>query len=197
MSDAVSRRRGEALERAILDAAWEILTKIGYSKLTMEAVAAQAGTSRPVIHRRWPTRAELVLAAMDHRAPVDAEPPDTGTLRSDLLALLNQVVQRFGAVHGETLAGLITETARDPDTSAALRARIATTAPQEKVTTVVARAADREEINPIELPPRVTRLPFDLIRNEVVLHGCPPTEDTITEIVDEILLPLLHQVSSS
>ncbi|MFF4415644.1 TetR/AcrR family transcriptional regulator [Streptosporangium sp. NPDC001559] len=189
----MGRRRGERLEQAILDATWDLLTQVGYAKLTMEAVAARAGTSRPVIHRRWPTRAQLALAALDHAAPSDTEPPDTGELRTDLLAMMRQIAHRFGSVHGEVLAGMTAETARDPEAAHALRARLAVTTRGRQVATMVRRAVERNEILPVLLPSRVTTLPLDLIRNEIVLYGRPPGEDAITEIVDFVLLPaILH-----
>jgi len=57
--EKAERRRGAALEAAILDAAWAELVAAGYAGLTMEAVAARAQTSRPVISRRWPDRAAI------------------------------------------------------------------------------------------------------------------------------------------
>ncbi|MET8143583.1 TetR/AcrR family transcriptional regulator [Sphaerisporangium sp. NPDC005288] len=193
----MSRRRGERLERAILDATWELLTQMGYAKLTMEAVAARAGTSRPVIHRRWPTRAQLALAALDHAAPVDTEPPDTGGLRTDLLAMMEHVARLLGSVHGEVLAGMAVETARDPEAARALRARLASRAQGGQVATIVRRAIERDEIPAVRLPSRVVKLPFDLVRNEVVLYGLPPSEDAITEIVDFIVIPaILHAPAS-
>ncbi|GHE36034.1 TetR family transcriptional regulator [Streptosporangium violaceochromogenes] len=192
----MNRRRGERLEHAILDAAWHLLVQVGYVKLTMEAVAARAGTSRPVIHRRWPTRAQLALAALDHAAPADTEPPDTGTLRTDLLALMEQIVRRFGTVHGEILAGMAAETARDPETAHALRARLATPTQGYKITTIVRRAIARNEIPAIRLPSRVARLPLDLVRNEIILYGRPPGEDVITDIVDSVVLPAILHASA-
>ncbi|GAA4616062.1 TetR/AcrR family transcriptional regulator [Actinoallomurus liliacearum] len=193
----MSRRRGERLEQAILDVAWDLLTRVGYARLTMEAVAAEAGTSRPVIHRRWPTRASLALAALEHAAPAETEAPDTGTLRTDLLALMGQVAHRLGTVHGEVLAGIVAETARDPDATHALRTRMATTAQGHVVATIVQRAVDRGEIPTIRLPERVAKLPFDLIRNEVVLYGNPPGQEVIAEIVHSIILPSILQASAT
>jgi AcrR family transcriptional regulator len=189
----MNRRRGERLEQAILDAAWDLLSEVGYAKLTMEAVAARAGTSRPVIHRRWPTRAQLAFAALDHAAPAETEPPDTGSLRTDLLALMNHVVRRFGTVRGEILAGLVAETARDPEAAHALRARLAAPTRGHAVAIIVRRAADRGEIPPVRLPGRVATLPLDLIRNEVVLSGGPPGEEVIAEFVDSIIIPAILQ----
>ena len=62
----VRRRRGSELEGALLDAAWEELQANGYAGLTYDAVAARAGTSKPALYRRWPTKADLVVATMRH-----------------------------------------------------------------------------------------------------------------------------------
>ena len=67
MSDQVRhRRRGEELESALLDAAWEELAAVGFASLTMESVAARAKTGVAVLYRRWPNKDELVLAAIVH-----------------------------------------------------------------------------------------------------------------------------------
>ncbi|MFI7152219.1 TetR/AcrR family transcriptional regulator [Nonomuraea sp. NPDC050022] len=192
-----TRRRGERLEHAILDATWQIVTEVGYARLTFEAVAALAGTSRPVLSRRWPTRAELALAAMEHAAPPSIKAPDTGSLRSDLIELLRQAVNGLGTVRGEVLAGLAAETARDPDATAALHAWLARSTREDTTATVLARAADRHEIRAVDLSPRVLRLPFDLVRNEVVVYGHLPADDTTTSIVDDVLLPLIHQLTTA
>ena len=86
------RRHGQELESALLTAALDELVKVGYARMTMESVAKRAGTSEPVLYRRWPNKDQLVLAAMEHYR--DANPialPDTGALRSDLLAELTMV----------------------------------------------------------------------------------------------------------
>lgn len=85
------RRRGPALEEALLDAAWTELTERGYDELTIDGVAVRAGTSRAVLYRRWPNKQELVLAAVAHEVAKDVVvAPDTGSLRGDAIALLRQ-----------------------------------------------------------------------------------------------------------
>jgi len=87
---AQTRRHGAELERAILDAAWEQLVAEGYEHFTIDAVAARAQTSKPVLYRRWKTREDLLRATARHRGAADPPAvPDTGTLRGDLLALLS------------------------------------------------------------------------------------------------------------
>ena len=68
------RRRGAALEEALLDAAWSELSERGYDDMTIDAVAVRAGTSRAVLYRRWPNKQELVLAALAHEVRKDAVP---------------------------------------------------------------------------------------------------------------------------
>ena len=62
-----TRRRGAELEEALLEAAWQELEERGYAGLTMENVATRAGTSRPVIARRWRSKAELTIATLRHQ----------------------------------------------------------------------------------------------------------------------------------
>jgi len=69
---AATRRRGAKLEAALLQAAWDELTAVGYAALTMEGVAARARTGRAVLYRRWPSRSELVLAASRRHAAIDS-----------------------------------------------------------------------------------------------------------------------------
>jgi AcrR family transcriptional regulator len=192
-----SRRRGEQLETAILDAAWHVMAQVGYARMTMEAVADRAGTSRPVLHRRWDSRAELALATLIHRFPPDADVPDTGSLRSDLLALLGQLLKRFDTVYGETLAGLLAETARDLAAHRALREQINRGAAGARLAAIVDRAVARGELGPVRLPPRVVQLPTDLIRHDVMLYGRPPGDAVVAEIVDDVLIPVLRQLSGS
>src|ERR1700678_2635368 len=83
------RRRGEALEKALLEAAWAELSERGYDDLTIDGVATRAGTSRAVLYRRWPSKQELMLATLVHHVKTDlVVAPDTGSLRGDVIGLL-------------------------------------------------------------------------------------------------------------
>ena len=115
-SGGKTRRRGEALESALLDAAWDELQDVGYAGLTIEAVADRAGTSRAVLYRRWRNRAELVIAAMRrHRPMLSGEIPDTGSLRDDVLAVLRRMSGRLAEIGPETIYGLIGDYFADAD----------------------------------------------------------------------------------
>ena len=67
----------------------------------MDAVADRAGTSRAVLYRRWPKRPELVIAALRrHRPMLSGEVPDTGSLRGDVLAVLQRMSRRLAETAG-------------------------------------------------------------------------------------------------
>ncbi|TNC27762.1 TetR/AcrR family transcriptional regulator [Amycolatopsis alkalitolerans] len=197
MSETRSRRRGEQLEAAILDAAWAELQEAGYRGLTIERVASRAGTSKPVIYRRWANRAELVLAAWGRRMPNRPEPVNTGALRSDLIELFTRISRRANDMMGEMIAGVMAEAFRDPEVTALLQERLKAAPLAEGMRRILARAAERGEMPPVELPPRAARLPLDLVRNEGMTCGGPIREEAITEMVDEVYLPLLRGLSAT
>lgn len=186
-----TRRRGEALEAAILDAAWEELVEVGFPKLTMESVATRAHTSVPVLYRRWAGKDVLVLAAIErYRALNPVEVPDTGTLRGDLLALMkgmNHGRLGFTTVITSVFAGLLADSGLTPSE---VRDRMLGNQPRLS-DAIFRRAQERGELDLDRLPASVLAMPFDLIRHDLVMTLKPVTERRIVEIVDELFLPLV------
>jgi AcrR family transcriptional regulator len=186
-----TRRRGAELEQAILQAAVDVLREVGYRDLTMDSVAARAGTAKNVIYRRWPSRAALCVAAYRQMLPLDADTiPDTGSLRGDALALLNRANDRLSSPIGQILRELLADIQTDPELIRELRDRIPRSGVQQWLT-VLARAASRGEVGPQALTPRVATVAVDLLRSEYALNGAiaVPAE-VLTEIVDQVFLPL-------
>jgi AcrR family transcriptional regulator len=196
VTETKSRRRGEQLEQAILDAAWAELSEVGYAALTIEAVAARAATSKPVIYRRWPGRAELVLAAWAKQRPPISPAKDLGDLRSDLIALFSRIARRMGGMMNETIAGVMGEAFRHPEIAGALRDRLRSGALGGSVQSIVDRAAERGELAHVVVSVRVARVPLDLVRNEGMLFGGAVAEETIAELVDEVYIPLLRGLAA-
>jgi AcrR family transcriptional regulator len=187
-----TRRRGPALEEALLDAAWAELREVGYARLTMEAVAQRAGTSRPVLARRWPSRPQLVIAALRrHRPMLSGEIPDTGTLRDDVLEVLRRIAARFADLGPETFYGLAADYFADPALVADFQAQVlhGTGTGNEVMAAILERAAERGEAR-ADIPPRVASLPIVLLRHELLLG--PADEQVIAEIVDQAFLPLVR-----
>jgi AcrR family transcriptional regulator len=187
------RRRGAALDAALLEAAWDELRSVGYPGFTLDGVAARAGTSRPVLARRWSNRAELVAAALRHHASVATldQQPDTGTLRGDVLALLRKISAGAGEIAGAltvVLADYFSATGRPP---AEIRER-AIASGGSVMAGIIDRAVERGEIDPHRLTPHIASLPVDLVRNELIMNLAPVPDDTLVEIVDRIFLPLVQ-----
>jgi len=185
-----TRRRGAALDDALLDAAWAELRVAGYAGLTMEGVAQRAGTSRPVLARRWPNRPQLVIAALRrHRPMLSGDVPDTGNLRDDVLALLRQVSARFAEVGPDTFYGLAADYFADPALIPDFHAQTFQTG-NEVMAAILRRAAGRGEVKD-DIPERVATLPVDLLRHELLLRR--GDEHAITAIVDQVFLPLVSR----
>ncbi len=110
------RPRSERAHQAIIDAANEILEESGFVDLTIDEVAQRAGVSKATIYRRWPTKGTLVFEAFSDDFSTRQPPPNTGSLRGDLLAALRAWIRAVkGTVMGRTLVGLIAEVQRDPE----------------------------------------------------------------------------------
>ena len=187
-----TRRRGAELESAILDAAWEQLIDEGYEHFTVDTVAARARTSKPVLYRRWKTREDMLRATVRHRGAANSVPaPDTGTLRSDLLALLtdaNTDRNPMAALLSSMLGSYYNKTGPTP---AELRAEFRGQR-GSAVEVVVNRAVERGEVDPARLTPRIIDLPFDLFRNEMLMTLKPIPDHVLRQIVDDIFIPLVQ-----
>lgn len=192
VTETKSRRRGAELEQAILEATWAELNDVGYAALTIESVATRAGTSKPVIYRRWPSRAALVLAAWGRQRPLATTCVDTGALRTDLITLFNLIAQRVAGMMSEVIAGVMGEAFRHPEVAALLQDRLKTAPLGNPIGEIVRHAVERGELPPVEVPTRALHVPIDLIRNETMLHGGPLTQDQIDELVDHVYIPLLR-----
>ncbi len=185
------RRRGATLEAALLESAWDELMAVGYASFTMEGVAARAHANKTVIYRRWPSRGELVMAALRHHK-TSIVAPDTGSLRDDVLALLRALSERnveLAGVIGVLQAEYYRETGLTP---AALRERIPG-GNSEIMEQFLRRAIDRGEIDAARITPRIARLPIDLVHHEMTMTLAPMTEAALVEIVDTIFLALLRR----
>jgi AcrR family transcriptional regulator len=189
--DVKTRRRGAALEAALLDAAWDELQAGGYANLTMEAVADRAGTSRAVLYRRWHNRPELVIAAIRrHRPMLSGEVPDTGSLRGDVLALLSRMSDRMAEIGPETVYGVLGDYFADAELFSRVQEQVLQIG-AGVMATILGRAEARGEAR-AEISPMIATLPTDLFRNRMFLTRNPPSGDVIAEIVDEIFLPLVR-----
>ena len=189
-----SRRRGKVLEAAIFEVVFRELAETGYVDFSIERVAAGAGTSKPAIYRRWPTRAQLVRAALRADQPVlSSEAPDSGTVRGDTLAILYRFSEMAAGLSPEVVFGLVSELLHEGESSLFAEVHERSVKIMMEILT---RGVGRGEIAAEKLTPRLAALPVDLVRHQLVLLQQPVSAQDIEEIVDRIFLPLVRAGSA-
>jgi AcrR family transcriptional regulator len=182
--------RGDARERAILAAAFDLLAVVGYERLTMDAVAEHARASKTTIYRRWPNKAAMVVAAFAAMDPPPTTELDTGSLRGDLLALFRAVRERFTGSNLPRLSSLMFAMQTDPELAAALRAYFLPVRAQ--VTgDLLARARTRGEVPAAADPAPLRDLMVGLFLTRVLVTGEPVDDEYLRHVVDAVLIPLL------
>jgi len=190
------RRRGEVLQAAIFDATLAELAEVGYVRLAIERIAARAHTSKASVYKRWPSRAELVVAALQHRLPAKPDPiPDTGSLREDVLALLRRSARLLDGLFGEAVRGLMVETLTDPERTAHMRAGMFSYR-DNLMRQILERAADRGDIPVTAITPLRIRFAPVLVDHHFLIYGAPIPDDVLCGVVDDLLLPLLTSPAS-
>jgi AcrR family transcriptional regulator len=142
--DISPRKTGTA--RRALAAAAEILRRDGYSRLTIERVAAESGVAKTTIYRHWPTKAALCMELYLEVAGRELRDPDTGDIESDLQHICNTVVRlQMRTVAGPAFIGILAEALSNPKSSGSFLAEFAARR-RELTRRVLKRAIHRGEI---------------------------------------------------
>lgn len=165
-----------------------LLQEHGYDGLTVDAVAATARASKATVYRRWPSKAELVLAAFIEGIRQVVVAPDTGTLRGDLLRL-GQVVCEQAGQHARTIRAVLVEVSRNSALNDAMHQFL----DQRKalVAHILRQAVERGEIGEAAPSDELwDLLPGYLIFRSVMANR-PPTQRTVEALVDEVIIPAL------
>lgn len=193
---SVGRPLDSSRDDVLRQAALELIAEIGYDRLTIDAVAARARAGKATVYRRWSSKAELVVDAFVEHGFKKVDVPDTGTLRSDMLALSQQIWMQSGPVpRAAVMAGMMSAMLASPELREAFRA--VATPPESVVGVVIQRAVERDEIPaPGDLDIIGAVMPsmcmFHLIKN-----GTAPDPQFFEAVIDRILLPALHHRGSS
>lgn len=185
------RRRGEALHTAIYQATLDELAAGGYAALTMEKVAERARASKASLYRRWPTRMELVMETVYHMLPDPTATPDTGELRGDLIAGLQQMARLLAGPAGEALRGVLSDVLSDPARTAEVR-RHSQGNGRRIMQEIARRAVERGEIKAESVTPQRLLAGQALLRHHFLFDHGPIPDELIVQIVDEVILPLFH-----
>jgi AcrR family transcriptional regulator len=188
----VVRRRDDVLLSAIREATRAELAEHGYSGATFEGVARRAKTSKPVLYRRYPSRAHMVVDALLAAPPKPFPASATPSLRDDLLALLDAMMDRFHQIGADTYRSLIADA--DDELFEIVTAQLAELADQT-IFRALSDARDRGEIGPADIPHRAATTIVALVRNEVFFTRDPVDQEALLDMVDNVYLPLIRAVS--
>jgi len=176
-------------EAELLAVTLQLLQEHGYDRLSVDAVAMTARASKATIYRRWPTKAELVLAAFVEGIRQVVVPPDTGTLRGDLLQL-GELVCEQARRHTGTIRAVLVEVARNPALSDAVQHQFVD---QRKALMhhILQQAVDRGEIDAAAIDDELWDVLPGYLMFRFIVPSRPPTRRTVQALVDNIILPSL------
>jgi AcrR family transcriptional regulator len=188
-----TRRRGDALVEAILGATMSELSSHGYDALSIERVAEIAQTGKASIYRRWPTKLELALDAIDAHMPTIGDAPDLGSVREDLLVVLRRIARHLNSQAGGVMRLCMTDLKSHAELAAAIRERLMP--PRRKVMLDILRQGiERGEVRADALTDRYVELGPKLLHAERTERGRSLRDVDVVAIVDEVLMPVLRPV---
>jgi AcrR family transcriptional regulator len=184
------RPRDPDVDRAVVDAAVELISEFGFDGLTMEAVAKRAGVAKATLYRRFPCKVDLAVAACEAVSPTLPPLPDTGSLRDDLLDVLEVLVNKLRTSDtGRLMPAMVAAAPTNPEVREALR-RVSTSR-RTRTADVLRRAVARGEVRE-DLDVEVVA---DVLTGPVVyrhlINGKPLTAKVLGSIVDQVLFGAL------
>jgi AcrR family transcriptional regulator len=186
------RHHGHALDTsrdvAIRDAALDLLSEIGYDRLTMDAIAARAHASKATIYRRWQGKAALVVDALNCSKGEMVE-PDTGSLEGDFAVLTQGFCSQESRFNAQVMLGLITALAHDAELRDVFRERMIEPRTQV-IRSIFERAVARGEVSSERNLDLLVSLFPALLIQQVLVTGELPDADFSYHVINDVILPL-------
>jgi AcrR family transcriptional regulator len=116
------RPRDPSTDDRITAAAAELLLERGFDKTTVDEVAARAGVGKATVYRRWPSKEDLAVSAMERLYQAEFPEPDTGSIRTDLAESYRSVLTFVNSPEGAAFLRMsIAESVRDERIAALYR----------------------------------------------------------------------------
>ena len=190
------RKRGAALEEAILDAAWAELTEVGYNAFSVEGVAARARTGKASIYRRWPTKQELVLDSLAEHLPTPEscgiEPNlDDSVTTADALRQVAQIITGvLTSPAGDAMRAIKCEAYLDPELAKLVDERFQEPR-RAAMIALLQRGVDRGEVRPEAATALIADVIPAVLAHRIVLQREPITQKTIADIIEQVMIPLV------
>jgi AcrR family transcriptional regulator len=183
---APGRPRSHEADEAILEAAVDVFAEVGLEALTMEGVATRAGVAKNTLYRRYPNKLDLVVSAVRGYTNVGAPPPDTGTTRGDVRALVDDLVAIVTQTPmGRMLPILVAMRTRVPELDVAYAEIVADK--RARSAAVVRRGIERGDFRPdVDLEAMVDAFVSPVFYRFLVTHA-PLDAAFTTSVVDSAL----------
>lgn len=177
-------------EQELLAVTLQLLQRSGFEGLTVDEIATTARASKATIYRRWPTKAELVLAAVMQGMDQVAVAPETRSLRTDLLAV-GEAIAEQARTHAMTMRAVLVEASRNPALNAVMQQQFAQR--RKLINHVLTQAVDRGEIRAEVINDDLWDLLPGYLVFRAVIENRPATRRTIEALVDDVILPSLME----
>jgi len=194
---AASRRRGAALEDAILEAAFAELTEVGYTAFSVESVAARARTGKASIYRRWPTKQELVMDALEMGLPTPEQCGFSPEIDPEMTTrdALHEVARRIASIitspAGDAMRAIKCEALSDPQLAKLIDDRFQ--APRRAaLIALLERGIGRGEVRPDAATPLVADVIPAVLTHRVIMMREPLAERDVAAIMDQVFIPLVE-----
>jgi AcrR family transcriptional regulator len=181
-------RGGPARQAELLGAVLEVLRDAGYHGLTVDAVAARAHASKQTIYRRWPSKADLVVAAFASAVARPPTPADAGSFRDDLVGVLESLVSELADL-GDMIASLIGELRRNPELATAMRNGYLNGRSQAAVDVFVRARARGEIASDVDIN-LLWQVAPSMIFFRMLIAGEPVDREFTERLVDNVVVPL-------
>ncbi|MFI9596827.1 TetR/AcrR family transcriptional regulator [Nonomuraea sp. NPDC052265] len=176
--------------RAILDATMELLSEVGYDRMSVDQIAKRARASKATIYRRWAGKPELVVDVICRRFDMDAPPgEDTGSLRGDLVSIFRGLCETVERKH-TLVIGLSSTLVSNQELARTLRAHMRVTNLGD-VRALVERARGRGELGADVDAARLFEVAEALVWHRMIFTGPPFDEQFVAGSVDGVLTPLV------
>lgn len=183
----MGRPRDSRVDRAILEATRELIAERGVHEFRTEDVAVRAGVGKGAIYRRYPSKDELVTAAVGTLVDEEIRVPDTGSTRSDLLALMGEAVELYrGSLPERLMPSLVSAMAQRPELARAVRDGFLA-ARREALAHVLRRGIERDDLrSDLDLEFALDVFGGPLFYRLLITGG--PIDEQLAEAVTELIL---------
>jgi AcrR family transcriptional regulator len=182
----ISQPRGEKFVRLVLETTLKRLANVGYERLSVPDIAELAAVNKTSIYRRWPSKAELVRDALSEAMAHANEPPNTGTLRGDLIELGKIVVTFMQSPVGKSIIQIMLSDGADPDLRAMARSAYGQSS-SSGPWIVIKRAIERGELKTDIDPSRALFTLAGAIMHRVLVERDEVTDTVLGQMVDVVL----------